>query len=119
MHIGQKIHDRVKELRIRPTELAKTLRTSKQNLYGIFKRESIDTDLLLKLSKALDFDFFSYYTGISMEANSKQGRYKTKAENIAEEEVEKLRHELKEMREKYELLRALYETQTGRKVPGT
>lgn len=119
MHIGQKIHERVKELRIRPTELAKTLRTSKQNLYGIFKRESIDTDLLLKLGKALDFDFFSYYTGMSLEANAKQDRYKTKAENAAEEELEKLRYELGQMHEKYELLRELYETKTGKKVPGT
>ena len=119
MHIGEKVKARAKELRIGPTELARKIRTSKQNVYGIYTRASIDTALLQKLSKALEFDFFAYYgtTGSSV-VNSPTGVYaKRKFEKSSEDPVA-LRKELNELREKYELLRALYEAKTGKKVPG-
>lgn len=62
VHIGEKIRQRAKELRMGPTELGKMINTSKQNVYGIFKRKSIDAELLLSISKALDLDFFQCYT---------------------------------------------------------
>ena len=122
MHIGEKIKARAKELRIGPTELARQIRTSKQNVYGIYLRESIDTDLLARLGKALDFDFFAYYSvGHTLEVNDGQASYKRKKGNssLFAEETEQLRKELQDLREKYELLRALYETKTGEKVPGS
>ena len=61
VHIGEKIKQRAKELRIGPTELGKLIFTSKQNMSGIFKRKSVDVELLRKLSKALTYDFFQYY----------------------------------------------------------
>lgn len=123
MHIGEKIKARVKELRMGPTELARQIRTSKQNVYGIYQRSSIDTDLLAKLSKVLEFDFFVYY---STSANAKgevnapyPGYKRKKGASAASEELNQLRKDLQELREKYELLRALYETKTGQKVPGS
>lgn len=62
VHIGFMIRARAKELRIGPTELGGKINTSKQNVYGIYKRKSIDTGLLAKIAVALDFDFFAYYT---------------------------------------------------------
>ena len=62
IHIGSMIRLRAKELRIGPTELGSKINTSKQNVYGIYKRRSIDTRLLVKISVALDCDFFKYYT---------------------------------------------------------
>lgn len=41
-----------------PTELGRRLGTSKQNVYGIFKRDSIDTELLHRIGKILEQDFF-------------------------------------------------------------
>jgi len=122
MHIGEKVKARAKELRIGPTELARKIRTSKQNVYGIYSRESIDTALLQKLSKALEFDFFAYYgtTGFSAVNSPKQTGYTTKKGNIPpEDEVLATRRELKELREKYELLKALFEATTGKPVPGS
>ena len=58
-HIGELIRDRAKLLRIGPTELGAKIETSKQNVYGIFKRRSIDTELLSKICKALEHDFFA------------------------------------------------------------
>lgn len=41
-----------------PTELGRRLGTSKQNVYGIFKRDSIDTELLHRIGTILGQDFF-------------------------------------------------------------
>lgn len=122
MHIGEKVKARAKELRIGPTELARKIRTSKQNVYGIYSRESIDTALLQKLCKALEFDFFAYYgtTGFSAANAPKQAGYKTLKPSLSQDdELLATRRELKELHEKYELLKALYEVTTGKKVPGT
>lgn len=62
LHIGHKIRQRAKQLNIGSSLLASLVHTSKQNLNGIFKRRTIHADMLKKMSKALDFDFFQYYT---------------------------------------------------------
>jgi hypothetical protein len=61
IHIGQEIEKRAKELRVGPTELARRINKSRQNVQDIFERKSIDTDLLEIISRALDFDFFVLY----------------------------------------------------------
>ncbi|MCB9234703.1 MAG: hypothetical protein H6581_23830 [Bacteroidia bacterium] len=58
MHLGEKIRERCKELRIGPTELGEKIFTTKQNVYGIFRRKSLDTGLLEAISVALNFNFF-------------------------------------------------------------
>lgn len=67
INIGEKIKLRAKELRVGPTEFARLISSTKQNIYNIYGRKSIDTQLLQNISKALDFDFFRYY--ISFELN--------------------------------------------------
>ncbi|MEM0996796.1 MAG: hypothetical protein AAGN35_06945 [Bacteroidota bacterium] len=62
IHIGALVKQRAKDLRIGPTELGAKIDTSKQNVYGIYKRKSIDTRLLVKLCYALDYDFFRVYS---------------------------------------------------------
>ena len=105
-----------------PTELARRINTSKQNVYGIFNRTSIDTALLTKLSRVLDFDFFAYYSPKgSTRAEEAKGYFKRskRGKSESEDEIVRMRRELADLREKYELLRALYEAKTGRKVPGS
>src|SRR4051812_41417017 len=83
MHIGEKVKARAKELRMGPTELARAIKTSKQNIYGIYLRETIDTGLLQKLGKALDFDFFAYYgTTGSSAANTPAGVYAKRKKGV-------------------------------------
>jgi transcriptional regulator with XRE-family HTH domain len=61
MHIGLKIKE-VTELRgITKAELGRRLNMSSTNIHKIFKRESIDTGLLDRLSDILEHDFFQYY----------------------------------------------------------
>lgn len=105
-------------MRIGPTELGRMIKTSKQNIYSIFERESIDTLLLQKLGKALEFDFFIYYASGSGNSTAEPiGFYKVK--KTLQEENAALLKDNKELREKYELLKALYETKTGEKAPGS
>lgn len=120
MRIGQKVEARAKELRIGPTELARKIKSSKQNVYNIYKRHSIDTDLLVRLSKVLDCDFFQYYQAAEAvhESRPPYGKGK-KGLGDSESELMSLKKEFQSLREKYEMLKELYESKTGKKVPGS
>ena len=106
IHIGEKVNKRAKELRIGPTELAKTINTSKQNIYSIFKRESIDTALLQKLSKALNYDFFVFFINKNLPPNTK---INTKSYPLLEDmpEYNILKTQLLDLKEKYRLLKKI------------
>lgn len=105
IHIGEKIKARAKELKIGPTELAKKINTSKQNVYGIYKRESIDTELLGKICKALSFDFFVLYTSPKLSPNLDASIKKNKIYSLQDEEFHLLKMQLMDLKEKYELLK--------------
>ena len=61
VHIGKLIKQSVKERGITVSEFARRINTSRENVYGIFKRQSVDTTLLQKAGKVLGKDFFGYY----------------------------------------------------------
>lgn len=61
-HIGHIIEKVVNDKGIKITELSRRIGKSSQAMYGIFKRESITTDLLESFSEVLEHDFFQYYT---------------------------------------------------------
>src|SRR5258706_6887324 len=63
VHIGEIIKRVMLEKNLSQEKLGKLINKNKQNVGNIFKRKSIDTDLLLKLSEALHYNFFEqYYT---------------------------------------------------------
>ncbi len=61
-HIGNLIKDELARQGRSITWLAKQLGFSRQNAYKIFNRPWIYTDLLLKISDLLDYDFFQCFT---------------------------------------------------------
>ena len=61
IHIGQIIKERVTEKRLSQEALGKMINTTKQNVGNIYKRRSIDTQLLLKLCVVLEYNFFEVY----------------------------------------------------------
>ena len=63
MRIGNKIKEVLKERGLTVSEFARRINTSRENVYGIFRRQTIDTGLLLKINKVLRHDFFQYYSG--------------------------------------------------------
>lgn len=109
IHIGEKIKAQAKELRIGSTELSKSINTSKQNIYGIFKRESIDTALLQKFCKVLNYDFFTLFINNKLPPNIeriegiKKGKSYTSAESDSEHSM--LKNQLMDLKEKYELIK--------------
>ena len=55
-----------------PTWLAKKINCQRPNVYYIYRADSINTDLLKKISQALQVDFFSFYSKELAESISKQ-----------------------------------------------
>lgn len=103
VHIGERIKKRANELKIGSTELGQMINTSKQNVYGIYKRPSIDVEQLFELSKALKFNFFQYYEIPELKADTKLQKELTNAKK----ENEKLKSQLRTMKEKNELLQKI------------
>jgi transcriptional regulator with XRE-family HTH domain len=65
VHIGKLIKAELKKKRFSVAEFAKTINTDRNNVYHIFKRKSIDTDLLYKISIALEYNFFLEYNPLN------------------------------------------------------
>lgn len=64
VHIGQAIDVRRKELGLTKTEFGKRIDVPQQHVNRILERETIETSRLVKISNALDFNFFALYCQI-------------------------------------------------------
>lgn len=64
IHIGVLIKQVMTDQGRSPSWLAKQLGCERANIYDIYKRQYIDTDLLLRISRLLSFDFFSVYSDL-------------------------------------------------------
>lgn len=62
VHIGKKIKEELYKQKISVSAFAKKISRSRNVVYDIFERESVDTDLLHKIGKVLNCDFFSLYS---------------------------------------------------------
>ena len=56
--IGQLIKERLEASNMEVTAFAKAIDKERSNIYDIFKRDSIDTKLLKKIGRVLNYDFF-------------------------------------------------------------
>jgi plasmid maintenance system antidote protein VapI len=61
VHIGNIIKAKFEESEHTVAWFARKINYDRTNIYRIYERESIDTDLLMKISEVLNFDFFIYY----------------------------------------------------------
>lgn len=62
IHIGKQIRQVLERQGRTITWLAKEIGCSRENLYKVFRRKWIHTDMLQKISLALGYDFFKAYT---------------------------------------------------------
>lgn len=62
VHIGQLIEQELRRQRRSVSWFAKELYCDRTNVYKLFRKESIDTLLLFRISTVLSHDFFKYYT---------------------------------------------------------
>lgn len=62
IHIGELIKKKVSELEIEMDRICKFLSAGENVIEKMFQSYSIDTELLLRWSKLLEYDFFRIYT---------------------------------------------------------
>jgi len=61
IHIGNEIKQVAENKGINAIELGKMINRNRTNVYDIFKRNAVDTQLLILISNALDFNFFELF----------------------------------------------------------
>lgn len=95
IHIGEKIKNRIEETGISKSEFARRINKARQNIEIIFNKKSIDTQLLLEISKALDYDFFQHYYNHNYSTNVVNDYQKLK------NELQSLKFEHSQLLKKY------------------
>lgn len=63
-HIGQIIEKELHRQECLVTWFARRLYCDRTNVYNIFRRQSLDTELLLRISIILEYNFFQIYSDI-------------------------------------------------------
>ena len=61
IYINSHIKERMKELHVRPSDLSRLLNMSKAGITSLLRRKTMQCDLLMKISVALEHDFFKLY----------------------------------------------------------
>ena len=62
IHIGKMLQNKVVEQDVKMPRICKFLKISEEEILEMYHAKSIDTEILLKWSKILDYDFFRIYT---------------------------------------------------------
>ena len=62
LQIGQLIQDQLKKDQRSVGWLSRQIPCSRNHVYKLFKRPSLDGELLLRISIVMQFNFFQYYT---------------------------------------------------------
>jgi hypothetical protein len=113
--IGQKIKEVFDAQNKKLTDFADELGTVRQNVYRIFKKQHLDTGLLLKISQVLDHNFFQYYvsdngskgTSEDLKKLASQAQDNEQQLLLAKKEIDYLRKIIKLMEEKAELVQKI------------
>lgn len=58
-HLGHRIKSVFEQRQMTISEFARQIHCERTNVYTIFNRSAIDTDLLARISKVLEYNFFS------------------------------------------------------------
>ncbi|HTF03558.1 MAG TPA: helix-turn-helix transcriptional regulator [Bacteroidia bacterium] len=110
VHIGKIVRKHLEEAGMTKSEFARRLETSPQNIYGIFKRKSIDTELLKEISAVLNYDFFQYYsTGALLVHEDKANYGKIMTALDLQREVNKLKQDLEILKNENQYLKEIHQ----------
>ena len=98
IHIGQFIKERANELEVSKERMCSFLKKDEKAIDKIFESASIETDLLLRCSKLLEYDFFRIYSShlILYAPPSAVDKTKTKSDKIPYFRKNIYTHEIKE-----------------------
>jgi len=109
VHIGKVIQQKVKAKGMTVVEFAKKINYSRRNAYAIFDNESINTSLLSKIGKVLEYDFFNDYIKIptgSDKVSDQEIESYVKQSDKQKAKIEALEKEIAYLREINALLKA-------------
>ena len=67
IHIGHLIQEQLRKDNRSVGWLARQIPCSRNHVYKIFNKPSLDSDLILRISNAMNFNFFQYYTAEFLE----------------------------------------------------
>lgn len=87
-HLGKKIAEVAKSRGLSQAGLGEKVNTSKPGIASIYKRSGIDTDKLIQLTEALDYDFFKH-----IYENEPLKKHKEEELAIFKTEIDRLNHE--------------------------
>ena len=107
-HIGLLIWKEMKKRELSSAALAATLQISKNRMQTILSNTSIDTDMLLRISEALNFDFFQYY-----DKKKLVSQIEAAAKDNSLQEIERLKSLVREKNVAIDLKDQLIKTQTN------
>ena len=62
LHIGHLIQAQLKADKRSVGWLSREIGCTRNHVYKIFSKSSLDSDLIFRISKAMNFNFFQYYT---------------------------------------------------------
>ena len=62
IHIGHLIQAQLEADKRSVSWLAREIGCTRNHIYKIFKKTSLDSDLILRISKAMQFNFFKYFS---------------------------------------------------------
>lgn len=62
IHIGRLIRQELRNQGYTVTWLTKELNCSRSNVYKLFEKPTLDSSVLMQLSRLLNVDFFRYYS---------------------------------------------------------
>lgn len=68
IHIGNLIREQLRKDQRSVSWLSREIHCSRNHLYKVFRKPSLDADLLLRISKSVQFNFFQYYTAEFLES---------------------------------------------------
>jgi hypothetical protein len=68
LHIGQLIQEQLKTDQRSVGWLSRQIPCTRNHVYKLFKRPSLDAALLLRISMVMQFNFFQYYTAEFLQA---------------------------------------------------
>ena len=67
LHIGHLIQEQLRKDQRSVGWLAREIGCTRNHVYKIFNKSSLDTDLLLRISLSMHFNFFQYYSAEFLE----------------------------------------------------
>lgn len=67
IHIGHLIQAQLKADKRSVGWLSREIGCTRNHVYKIFNKSSLDSDLIFRIAKAMDYNFFQYYTAAFLE----------------------------------------------------